>query len=112
MATDNHGLTPKQRAFACEYIETGNASEAYRRAGYNVKGMKPATLEREAHAVRHHPKVSPRINDLMAEHAQRHNISVDSLTAELEKARESAIARVRSAPPSPPSWARQSCMGC
>jgi phage terminase small subunit len=75
MAADNrHGLTRKQEAFACAYVETGNASEAYRRAGYDVKGMKPATLEREAHAVRHHPKVSPRIDDLMAGHAQRHDI--------------------------------------
>jgi phage terminase small subunit len=32
MAADTHGLTPKQEAFACAYVETGNASEAYRRA--------------------------------------------------------------------------------
>ena len=34
-------LTPKQRAFADYYIETGNATEAARRAGYkkpNVQG--------------------------------------------------------------------------
>lgn len=30
-------LTPKQKAFADAYIETGNASEAIRRAGYDSK---------------------------------------------------------------------------
>lgn len=38
---DNKKLTPKQRAFADYYIETGNATEAARRAGYkkpNVQG--------------------------------------------------------------------------
>ena len=30
-------LTPKQKAFADYYIETGNASEAARRAGYSEK---------------------------------------------------------------------------
>lgn len=32
----NH-LTPKQKAFADAYIETGNASEAARRAGYSAR---------------------------------------------------------------------------
>ena len=32
-------LTPKQKAFADYYIECGNATEAYRKAGYkNYKG--------------------------------------------------------------------------
>lgn len=32
-------LTPKQRAFADYYIETGNATEAARRAGYKGKNI-------------------------------------------------------------------------
>ena len=43
MALDEYGLTPKQRAFADYYIETGNASEAARRAGYS-----PRTAEHTA----------------------------------------------------------------
>lgn len=31
------GLTPKQKAFADEYLKCGNATEAARRAGYSVK---------------------------------------------------------------------------
>ena len=45
-------LTPKQEAFVLAYIETGNASEAYRRA-YNAENMsersfttKPAAFSR------------------------------------------------------------------
>lgn len=34
MPRDKYGLTPRQRAFADYYIETGNACEAARRAGY------------------------------------------------------------------------------
>ena len=37
--------TFKQTAFIDAYIETGNVSEAYRRA-YNTEHMKPATVNR------------------------------------------------------------------
>lgn len=33
-------LTPKQKAFADYYIELGNATEAYIKAGYNEKGAR------------------------------------------------------------------------
>ena len=36
---DNKKLTPKQKAFADYYIETGNATEAARRAGYKGKNL-------------------------------------------------------------------------
>ena len=36
---DNKKLTPKQRAFADYYIETGNATEAARRAGSKGKNL-------------------------------------------------------------------------
>lgn len=37
------GLTPKQKAFADEYLKCGNAAEAYRSAGY--KNFKSASVE-------------------------------------------------------------------
>lgn len=49
MATDKTGeqqigqLTPKQETFCLAYIETGNASEAYRQA-YDAENMKPDTV--------------------------------------------------------------------
>ena len=35
--TDEYGLTPKQRAFADYYLESMNATEAAKRAGYSEK---------------------------------------------------------------------------
>lgn len=37
MALDEYGLTPKQRKFADYYIESGNATESAKRAGYSEK---------------------------------------------------------------------------
>ena len=56
-------LTPKQEVFILAYLETGNASEAYRRA-YNALGMNAATVNREAHSLLEHPKVAPRLKEL------------------------------------------------
>jgi phage terminase small subunit len=90
MAADNHhGLTPKQEAFACAYVETGNASEAYRRA-YQPKKMGQKAITVESTRLMQHPSIALAIEQLQAAHAERHNITVDSLTVELEKARESA----------------------
>lgn len=39
------GLTPKQKAFADEYLKCGNATEAARRAGYNLKSARQIGAE-------------------------------------------------------------------
>jgi len=80
-------LTPKQEKFCQVYIETGNASEAYRQA-YNTENMKPETINVAASQLLDNYKVSTRIAGLQAEHRERHNITVDSLTIELDEARE------------------------
>lgn len=84
-------LTPKQEAFCMAYVETGNASEAYRRA-YDVGNMKAATVNRTAKELLDNPKITARIAALQAEHRERHNITIDSLTDELEAARQLAFA--------------------
>jgi phage terminase small subunit len=83
-------LTPKQEAFALAYIETGNASEAYRRA-YNTGNMKPETVNRNAKALTDDNKISTRISELQAAHQQRHAITIDGLTTHLEDARALAM---------------------
>ena len=40
-------LTPKQEKFCLVYLETGNASEAYRQA-YDAQSMKPETVNKRA----------------------------------------------------------------
>ena len=81
-------LTPKQEEFCRAYVETGNASEAYRRA-YNPNG-KPETVARSAHELLGNPKVTARVAELREPLATAHNVTVASLIAELEEARQVA----------------------
>lgn len=59
-------LTPKQEKFCQEYVQCGNASEAYRRA-YNAANMKTETIHRKAKEVIDNGNVSARISELNAE---------------------------------------------
>lgn len=77
-----NGLTVKQERFAAAYIETGNASEAYRQA-YDADGMSPNSVHREAHAVLENPKVAARVAALQTELKERHKVTVDRIVAEL-----------------------------
>ena len=83
-------LTIKQEAFCQAYIETGNASEAYRRA-YGAKNQKPETVNRNAFNLTQNTKILARLAELKAEHAKRHNLTVDDLLIELEEARQIAL---------------------
>lgn len=83
-------LTPKQEAFCLAYIETGNASEAYRRA-YSAGKMKPETVNVKACELLASGKVSVMVKELQEVHQKRHNVTVDSLIGELEEARRVAI---------------------
>jgi phage terminase small subunit len=89
-------LTPKQEAFCQKYIELGNATEAYY-AAYDAKGSKPITANRRAKDLLDNGKVAAHIARLREIHQKRHIVTVDSLTAELEEARELAKATKQSA---------------
>lgn len=84
------GLTGKQEKFAQAFVETGDASEAYRRA-YDTSKMNAASVNRKAHDCKEHVKISARVEQLRAKHIKRHNVTVDSLIAELEEARIAAL---------------------
>jgi phage terminase small subunit len=56
-------LTQKQERFALAYIETGNASEAYRRA-YDASRMKPETINKRASELLADGAVTGRIGEL------------------------------------------------
>lgn len=83
-------LTQKQEAFALAYFETGNASEAYRRA-YNAENMKPESINRKAKEMLDHGKVTARLAELRTAAAKRNQITVDDLLRELEEARVKAL---------------------
>ena len=83
-------LTIKQEAFARAYVETGNASEAYRRA-YNAENMKQESIAVRACELLAHGKVSVMVQQLKDQAAERHAVTVDSLVNELEEARLAAL---------------------
>ena len=74
-------LTPKQEKFCLVYIETGNASEAYRQA-YNTRKMKEATINRNAFTLMDNSKITARLKELNEYHQKRHDITVDTLTVQ------------------------------
>lgn len=83
-------LTAKQEAFCLAYVQTGNASEAYRRS-YNAENMKPETVWRAAFELANNPNVATRVIELQAEASERALVTVLSLTQELEEARALAL---------------------
>jgi len=78
-------LTPKQEGFCQSYVETGNASEAYRK-NYNVTKMQPDTINRKAKELMDNGKITARIETFQVIHAKRHNITIDTITNELNEA--------------------------
>ena len=78
------GLTPKQERFAQKYIETGNASEAYRLA-YDAKEMKPETINRAAKELIDNPKITARVAQLEDLQLKRHQVTADRVIAEFAK---------------------------
>jgi hypothetical protein len=72
-------LTPKQDGFCLSYIETGNASESYRR-NYSVEKMKPATVKKRASELLNNRDITGTIQQLRKDHSERHNITVDGIT--------------------------------
>jgi phage terminase small subunit len=79
---EDSDLTPKMEAFALHFVETSNASGAYRRA-YNVSPQtKPETVHRAAHELLHNPKIAARIAGLRALHQRRHEITIDRVKEE------------------------------
>lgn len=82
-------MTPKQENFCQLYIELGNASEAYRRA-YNASAMSTASVNRKAKELLDNGKITARLGDLRATHAQRHAVTVDEIARMLREDREFA----------------------
>lgn len=75
-------LTPKQEAFCQAYLETGNASEAYRRS-YDASEMKEATINRKAKELTDNGKISARLSELRSGILKRHEVTVDRIIREL-----------------------------
>jgi phage terminase small subunit len=83
-------LTPKQEAFACKYVECGNASEAYRHA-YDAGEMGDQAVWNEASRLTQHPQVAIRVKELRDAIAEAAKLTVTDLLRELEEARTAAL---------------------
>lgn len=83
-------MTPKQEKFAQLYVELGSAAEAYRQS-YKADRMKPDTVYQRAHDLLQNGKVKVMIESIREAAQERNKITVDTLLAELEEARQAAL---------------------
>ena len=79
-------MTPKQEKFCQLYIELGNASQAYRQA-YSASKMSANAVAVEACKMLDTPKISQRVAELKAQHAERHGMTVDDIARLLHEDR-------------------------
>jgi phage terminase small subunit len=76
-------LTPKQEAFCNYYIESGNASEAYRRAFCCAK-MKDKTINECACKLLANPKIAARVKEFQDELKKKSDLSKERILEELK----------------------------
>lgn len=88
---NEHGVTEQQEKFCHAFVETGNASESYRR-GYKTDNMNDNSIARKAHDVLHNVNVTARIAALREIHTKRHGITVDTLLEKLNTVFTTALA--------------------
>ena len=80
-------LTTKQIKFARKYVETGNASEAYRRV-YKTKGTQKTIQPESSRILNHNPMVAALVDDLK----NKLVINVDTQVEKLERIHDLAVA--------------------
>jgi phage terminase small subunit len=92
MTEKNKGgrLTPKQEKFCQMFIQLGCASAAYREA-YSAEKMKDETINETSCKLLKNHKVATRVKELQDATLKRHEITVDSLAAEYEEAKQLAL---------------------
>lgn len=89
-------LTVKQTNFCNYYLETGNASEAYRRA-FSCDRMKSETINEKASLLLKEGKITARVRALQAELQQRSDITKDEAVRELSNIVRNRITNVLTA---------------
>ncbi|MDX9787919.1 MAG: terminase small subunit [Desulfobacterales bacterium] len=86
-------LTIKQEKFCAKYIESGDASNAYRFA-YSTERMKPDTVNRSAFELLHTPKISARIDQLKQKMLDKLMVSPEKTLRRLMQGQEFDIRRL------------------
>jgi phage terminase small subunit len=75
-------LTPKQEKFVQEYLVSGNATEAYKKAYPVTKNWKSTSIGQQGDKSLKNPKISSKIRELRHAMAKRAEIDQDRLTKE------------------------------
>lgn len=83
-ANPDTGLTEKQEKFCLAYLESGNASDAYRKS-YDASGMKSETIHREAKTLLDNPKIAARVKELRDAAAERAQIKEADVLREVSR---------------------------
>jgi hypothetical protein len=86
-------LTLKQKNFCVAYMQTGNASEAYRRI-YNVGRMKQASIGRKAKELMDNGKITAYIDELRAPVLEKLEASEEKTIRRLMQGQEFDIRRL------------------
>lgn len=103
-------LTIKQEAFCIAYIETGNASEAYRRA-YSCSAMKPESVNRKAKELVDNVKITARLQELRAPAVEKAQITLEQHLRDLKRLRDLAEASEKYGPAITAEMARGKASG-
>lgn len=103
-------LTQKQENFCLAYIETGNASEAYRRA-YDSNKMSENAISVEACKMMDAPKIAQRIAELRAPVIARAQITLEQHLSDLKRLRDLAEASEKFGPAVQAEMARGKASG-
>lgn len=90
-------MTLKQENFCLAYIETGNASEAYRRA-YDSENMKSETVAKRASEMLDDGDIAGRIAELRAPVVKSAQITLEQHLEDLKRLRDKAEAAEKFGP--------------
>ena len=91
------GLTQKQEKFCIAYIETGNASESYRRS-FACERSKPETINRMAKELIDLPKITARLQEMRAPAVKAAQITLEQHLNDLKRLRDLAEASEKYGP--------------
>lgn len=86
-------LTVKQENFCNYYVESGNASEAYRKA-FSCENMKAETINRKAKELMDNGKITARVKELQEEQKNLSDITKERILSELSNIAFSSIAHL------------------
>lgn len=95
--TQSHNLTLKQDSFCIAYMDTMNASEAYRRA-YNADNMAPATVNRKAKELLDNGKITARLQELRQPAIEGAQLTLETHLKALKVLRDKAEAEGKYGP--------------